>query len=326
MSVERHLILQEVILRPSGEWTPDGRVWTIARVAEGSGYWMREAQPVRGENGIQSGGNARALNTGDGLVLAPHGDGPAAPKRGEAGLLRASQLGPLKLQYFTVQTQFLNGLLTVSEWHQLETVAEGAAMNFTALEPVGQKFAHVANQTHSTSLTVRCALLQLWAGAVTGLFPTGRAAAAANKLRDRFREFVGQMLEAELSGKTLPELAEQLHCSGRHFSRLFREEFGVPLRARQIELRLQRARQLLADSDAKIINVAFESGYRHLGLFNAMFKRRFGVTPSEWRRKGGVQKPAPARAGDRKKSQPRTDANSAKRGGLKTWFPPRNNF
>jgi hemolysin activation/secretion protein len=58
----------------------------------------------------------------------------------------------------------------------------------------------------------------------------------------------------------------------------------VPLRAHQTELRLQRARQLLADADAKIINVAYNSGYRHLGLFNAMFKKRFGLTPSEWRR------------------------------------------
>jgi len=74
-----------------------------------------------------------------------------------------------------------------------------------------------------------------------------------------------------------------LHCSPRHFSRLFRAEFGVPLRKRQTELRLQRARQLLADANAKILKVAYESGYRHLGQFNAMFKKRFGVTPSEWR-------------------------------------------
>ena len=27
-----------------------------------------------------------------------------------------------------------------------------------------------------------------------------------------------------------------------------------------------------------------DSGYRHLGLFNAMFKRRFNMTPTEYRR------------------------------------------
>ena len=91
------------------------------------------------------------------------------------------------------------------------------------------------------------------------------------------------MPEAELSQCSLRDLAGQLNCSERHFTRMFREEFGVPLRARQIELRLQRARQLLTNSDAKIINVAYDSGYQHLGLFNVMFKKRFGMTPSEWR-------------------------------------------
>jgi AraC-like DNA-binding protein len=264
MSVERHLVLQEMILRPSGEWAPRGHGWTVARVAEGSGYWMQ-------------GGNARALNAGDGLMLGFNG----------AGLLRASQLGSLKLQFFTVQPQFLNGLLTVAEWHRLEiapaATAPPAAL-FTAHEPVGQKFAHLANQSQSDALAMRCALLQLWVSAVTSLLPSpSPVAPGANKLRDRFRQVIGQMLEMDLSGSSLGELATRLHCSERHFSRLFREEFGVPLRARQIELRLQRARQLLADSDAKVINVAYDSGYRHLGLFNAMFKKRFGVTPSEWR-------------------------------------------
>ena len=46
----------------------------------------------------------------------------------------------------------------------------------------------------------------------------------------------------------------------------------------------EKARQLLADTDEKITTIALESGYRHLGFFNAMFKKKFGVTPSEWRR------------------------------------------
>jgi len=277
MSAERHLILQEMVLRPSGEWVPEGQGWMIARVAEGSGYWMQE-------------GSTRALNTGDGLVLASN----------DGGRLRASQLGPLKLQFFTVQPQFLSGLLTVSEWHRLEIIPGHIASHilpFTANEPIGQKFSHIASQTRSGGLTMRCALLQLWASAVSGMLAAPVSDAAhANKLRERFRQHIGQMLEAELSGRTLGELAEQLHCSERHFSRLFREEFGVPLRARQIELRLERAQQLLAGSNAKIINVAYDCGYRHLGLFNAMFKKRFGMTPSEWRQRNAPKKPSRQRS------------------------------
>jgi hypothetical protein len=74
MSVERPLILQELVLRPSGEWNPRHKGWVIARVAEGAGYWLR-------------GGNARGLNAGDGFVAAFNANAQ----------VRASQLGALKL-------------------------------------------------------------------------------------------------------------------------------------------------------------------------------------------------------------------------------------
>jgi hemolysin activation/secretion protein/AraC-like DNA-binding protein len=264
MAIERHLILQELVLRPSSEWTPSERGWVVARVAEGVGYWL-------------PGGSARELNVGDGFVVGFN----------VSTIVRASQLGPLKLQYFTVQPQYLSGLLTMAEWHQLESASENPltrVLFFTASEPFGQKFARIAAQTPTDGLTMRCALLQLWTGAAANVMGPLSASAGGNGLRERFRQLVGQMPEARLSECSLSGLAAQLHCSERHFSRLFREEFGVTFRARQAEMRLQHARQLLASSDAKIINVAYDSGYRHLGLFNSMFKKRFGTTPSEWRR------------------------------------------
>ena len=282
MTVERHLTLQELTLRPSGEWSPRGQGWIVAHVLAGSGYWLHAGQ-------------ARELNAGDGFVVAA----------GTPAVVRASQLGQLKIQFYTVQPQYLNGLLTVGEGRLLE--AGGANANFVAVvfnaaEPLGQKFKHLSQLPATDSLALRCALLQLWSGAVAGLLQSGSTANPGNKLRERFREFIGHMSEAELASRSLPDLARDMHCSERHFSRLFREEFGEPLRSRQIELRLQRAHRLLVDSEDKIIHIAFESGYRHLGLFNAMFKKRFGVTPSEWRHqndkgtapeKKSAERPAP---------------------------------
>jgi hemolysin activation/secretion protein/AraC-like DNA-binding protein len=270
MAVERHLILQETILRPSGEWTPQAGGWTVVRVAEGGGYWLHD-------------GTARELNGGDVMVV----------RANVRALLRASQLGPLKFNFFMVQPHYLNGVLTVTEFHQLEAVSGGPLPGvsiFAAADPVAQKFARIVDQPRGDSLLLRCALLQLWSSSLKGLLDAPAVeTAGSNKLHERFRQLVGRMTEAELAQSSLTELARQLHCSERHFSRVFREEFGVPLRARQIELRLQRAQQLLTESDAKVINVAYESGYRHLGLFNAMFKKRFGVTPSEWRHQNGIK-------------------------------------
>ena len=265
MTIERHLLLQELTLRPSGEWAPRHYEWFMVRVAEGVGYWL------------QPGVAARPLSPGDCLIATGNSN----------GVLRASQLDPLKLQFFSVQPQYLSGLLTVAEWHQLEVAPNNQSSHvsvFTADESLAQRFTRLAEQTHRESLPVRCGLLQLWANAFAGLLPAPTMdTTEGGRLRERFRHLVGQMPEAELSQCSLRDLAGQLNCSERHFTRIFREEFGVPLRARQTEWRLQRARQLLTNSDAKITNVAYDSGYQHLGLFNVMFKKRFGMTPSKWR-------------------------------------------
>ncbi|HEU6447303.1 MAG TPA: helix-turn-helix transcriptional regulator [Verrucomicrobiae bacterium] len=260
-------MLQEIAVQPSVEWIPDFQGWLIARVSGGAAYWMQS-------------GPARQLGPGDGFVIAQkHG-----------GVLRVSQLGPLKLQFFVIQPQQLNGLLTVAECHRLETASREVATHvsfFSAADAISEKFARIAGQFPHHRLAMRCALLQLWAGAVADHLNNPsqmETAGEAGKLRGQFRQLVGQMTEAELAASALPDLAKQLNCSERHFSRIFRDEFKVSFRAHQIDLRLRRAQQLLADSDAKIIHVAYESGYRHLGLFNSTFKKRFGLTPGEWRR------------------------------------------
>ena len=39
----------------------------------------------------------------------------------------------------------------------------------------------------------------------------------------------------------------------------------------------------MATTQSKVVEVALESGYQSLSLFNLMFKRRFGLTPAKWR-------------------------------------------
>jgi len=105
------------------------------------------------------------------------------------------------------------------------------------------------------------------------------------------------MPDAEFISRPPLELARLCSCSARHFNRLFREHFGVSVRARQTELRLLKARKLLGTTEEKIAEVAFESGYRNLSLFNSLFKRRFDVTPTEWRQQSGNDRAAGAGTG-----------------------------
>jgi AraC-like DNA-binding protein len=291
MNADRPLILQEKELPPSAEWQPRSEGWLGLRIAAGQGYWLQSGVPVR------------PLNTGDVVFVGGQ----------TSGTLRASQLCPVKLHFFTVQPQLLIGVLTLAEGHRLATTGlkpDAPVAAFSAADGVGEAFARLAAQPVGDQLARRCAALLLWAEAMSALL-AGLPDAPVNddKLRERFRQLVGQIPESELAAHSLADLAARLHCSERHFSRLFHEEFGVSLRARQIELRLQRARHLLTSSNAKIINVALDSGYRHLGLFNAKFKKRFGMTPGEWRRQNTPKAFAPRpRGGLHKRLVPRLAA------------------
>jgi len=238
-------------------------------MAEGSGYWLHD-------------GTGHELNVGDGFVAGGNA----------CGLLRSSRLGPLKLQFFGVQPQYLNGLMSVAEWQHLEVVSVSPLKRvfiFSATEPVAQKFLQIVDLPHDPGLWQRCAMLQLWSETLRDLLNAPvTEAAIGSKLNERVRNLIGKMTEAELADASLADLAAQVNCCTRQFSRLFRKEFGVTFHSRQIELRLQRAQQLLANSDSQVKNIAHASGYRHLGLFNAMFKKRFGVTPSQWRQQNGA--------------------------------------
>ena len=56
-----------------------------------------------------------------------------------------------------------------------------------------------------------------------------------------------------------------------------------------MELRLLKAVTLLRNPTAKIITVAEQCGFNHLGLFNICFKRRFGQSPGQWRKCGAAK-------------------------------------
>lgn len=275
MPVERQLVLQELTLLPSAEWSVRLEGWLVLRLSEGAGYWLNLDSP-------------HELAVGDVLV---------APTNA-SGILRASRIGPLKIQYFLVQPPLLSGILAMADGRQLDALSAKAvhqSLIWPAAESLAQRFARIVVDAPHEGLSSRCRLLQLWADAVSQSFETWTPSAEYLDLPDRFQLLLQQMSLADLATCSLGELAERLRCSERHLSRLFREETGVPFRAQQTELRLMRAREILAESDMKIIHVAYGSGYRNLGLFNAMFKRRFGMTPREWRRQN-APKNSPARS------------------------------
>jgi AraC-like DNA-binding protein len=101
---------------------------------------------------------------------------------------------------------------------------------------------------------------------------------------DHMVQVFEKLSASELINLSVGELAGRFSCSRRHLNRLFHQHFGVSVASLRMEMRLLKAVSLLRDANAKVINVAEECGFNHLGLFNTCFKRRFGASPGQWRK------------------------------------------
>lgn len=262
MTLQSHLRLTEAALRPGAEWSHDRSAWLLARLGEGHGYWL--------------GKESREIKTGEALVIVP----------GNCGTFRASQLGVVRLQYFCWYPELLTGILTLSERHFFASIALHSNPAVRVLPASPGLAAHFEDGESEPTLVRRSKLLQFigetFEEEISRQFqPSVRAYQAT----DRFEEMIRQLTDSDLLTFTPAQLAQRCGCSLRHFGRLFYQHFGVSLRAHQTHLRLQKAGLLLSDTGSKVINIALESGYRNLGLFNKTFKKHTGMTPSQWRKR-----------------------------------------
>jgi len=96
-------------------------------------------------------------------------------------------------------------------------------------------------------------------------------------------ETLAAMQSEPLEDLSLAALAARLAVSPRQISRLFQKDLGMSFRAWATELRLERARKLLTETDLPIIDVAGETGWSSLAHFNSIFRRRAGATPTGYR-------------------------------------------
>lgn len=85
---------------------------------------------------------------------------------------------------------------------------------------------------------------------------------------------------------SVEQLAARLGVSDRHVRRIFETHFGVsPVQYLQTR-RLLTAKQLLADTDLPITQVALISGYGSVRRFNAAFAGHYGLNPTQLRKEG----------------------------------------
>jgi AraC-like DNA-binding protein len=265
MTPQNHLALQLQRIKAGEDLAthPDGLTFVFAK--GGTGKCTTRSETHR-------------LTAGDILVV----NGTAGGKIG------VHDKGEFLFWNFSVCFENLLPLFGANEISLLHNITEGfkSAKIYSASHPVAVECHRLlALVPPQFNLDHRGQLVRIAATVLSAEF---KAVQSQRSGYVRAEEHLIQVFErlsaSDIINLSVGELAERFNCSRRHLNRLFHQHFGLSVAALRMEMRLLKAMSLLRDSEAKIINVAEQCGFNHLGLFNTCFKRRFGSSPGQWRK------------------------------------------
>lgn len=83
---------------------------------------------------------------------------------------------------------------------------------------------------------------------------------------------------------TVKEIGDLIYMTPNYIGERFKEEMGVSINAYLMETRLTYARNLLKSGKLNIKELAYQSGFSSTTHFSNSFKKRYGVSPSEYLR------------------------------------------
>ncbi|MFZ6847569.1 helix-turn-helix domain-containing protein [Undibacterium sp. RuRC25W] len=99
-------------------------------------------------------------------------------------------------------------------------------------------------------------------------------------------ELVLGWIQNNLSGELpIEDLARRVGVSTAHFRRLFIEAMGTAPHRYILQLRLQRASELLTRTDLSIERIAQDCGFSSQSHLTSAFKTAYGVTPAKMKQK-----------------------------------------
>lgn len=107
----------------------------------------------------------------------------------------------------------------------------------------------------------------------------------ASKSIEKMKILLKYMEENYAQPMTIEQVAELIHYSPSHFMKFFRNTMGTSFISYLNDYRLTIAARSLRLSTDSILTIACQSGFDNLSYFNRLFKRKYHMTPSQFRSK-----------------------------------------
>jgi two-component system response regulator YesN len=114
---------------------------------------------------------------------------------------------------------------------------------------------------------------------ITGYVKPHNSIDYSNRIVQTTREYLENHYSKDIS---LEEVAAQVNISPQYFSKLIKKTTGFNFIDWLSTLRVKKAKELLSDPNLTVKEVCFMVGYKDPNYFSRIFKKRIGITPSEY--------------------------------------------
>lgn len=131
-----------------------------------------------------------------------------------------------------------------------------------------------ASTTDELSETFRSLIKRISTDLVSSVYP-GASPLIARSLR---------YIKSNYTGKIrLSDISSELHVNPSYFSALFSQEMGRTFTDYILELRIEKAKDLLRNTNMDILDISGSAGFENQSYFTKIFRKRTGMTPRKYR-------------------------------------------
>ena len=111
------------------------------------------------------------------------------------------------------------------------------------------------------------------------------------KISDNGMESVVDYIERNLKrGISLEDVANHVNISTYYLSKIFKKEMGVNFITYVTDRKMDLAKEMLVNTDIPVLNIALDLAYNEANYFSKAFKKKTGLTPSEYREQYKIRK------------------------------------
>lgn len=232
---------------------------------------------IRGKAGLEMDGITYELNEGGIAVV------------GNMEIFSMDSDGSSVVLSLLFPRDYLAGVFPEALKRRIAYVSTGESLedsDYAALRRLASDMAFRSmRRAEGYELKVQSEIFELFHCILTGIAGREGLAGAENGGADgRLSAVLSDIHQNFRYSLTLNEAAKKVFLSPQYLSRLFREKMGVTFLEYLNALRLSEAAGALLQSENSIARIALDSGFPSEKAFSRQFRKKYDVTPSEYRR------------------------------------------